>query len=100
MSCDSRDLFIVRLACSNYTSAYESSLNFIDLARLKANNGNQKYNMPRQTSLTKYNLIYMMPGLLFFVWECKTKDIRKIYIIICITSELLVIDKLRSELPF
>jgi hypothetical protein len=89
-----------RLACSNYTSAYESALNFIDLARLKANNGNQKYNMPRQTSLTKYNLIYMMPGLLFFVWECKTKDIRKIYIIICITSELFVIDKLRSELPF
>jgi hypothetical protein len=40
-----------------YLSTDKSASNFIDVGRLKANNGNQNYNIPSQTDLTKYNLV-------------------------------------------
>src|SRR5215831_16473006 len=40
-----------------YLATDKTASNFIDLGRLKANNGNQNYNMPRETDLTKYNMV-------------------------------------------
>jgi hypothetical protein len=39
-----------------YLSTDKAASNFIDLGRLKANNGNQNYNIPDGTDLTKYNM--------------------------------------------
>jgi flagellar basal body-associated protein FliL len=39
-----------------YLSADKAASNFIDLGRLKANNGNQNYDIPVGTDLNKYNL--------------------------------------------
>src|SRR5919205_1525737 len=39
-----------------YLAADKAASNFIDLGRLKANNGNQNYNIPAGTDLNKYNL--------------------------------------------
>jgi hypothetical protein len=38
-----------------YLSTDKAASNFIDLGRLKANNGNQNYNIPVGTDLAKYN---------------------------------------------
>jgi hypothetical protein len=40
-----------------YMSTDKAASNFIDLGRLKANNGNQKYNIPNGTDLVKYNMV-------------------------------------------
>jgi Electron transfer DM13 len=40
-----------------YLSTDKAASNFIDLGRLKANNGNQNYNIPDGTNLAKYNMI-------------------------------------------
>jgi hypothetical protein len=40
-----------------YLATDKTASNFIDLGRLKANNGNQNYNIPRGTDLTKYNMV-------------------------------------------
>ena len=39
-----------------YLATDKSASNFIDLGRLKANNGNQNYNIPHGTDLAKYNM--------------------------------------------
>jgi hypothetical protein len=39
-----------------YLATDKAASNFIDLGRLKANNGNQNYNIPVGTDLAKYNL--------------------------------------------
>jgi hypothetical protein len=38
-----------------YLATDKAATNFIDLGRLKANNGNQNYNIPHGTDLAKYN---------------------------------------------
>ena len=38
-----------------YLATDKTASNFIDLGRLKANNGNQNYNIPNGTDLAKYN---------------------------------------------
>jgi hypothetical protein len=40
-----------------YLSTDKAASNFIDLGRLKANNGNQNYNIPYRTDLSKYNMV-------------------------------------------
>ena len=40
-----------------YLATDKTASNFIDLGRLKANNGNQNYNIPVGTDLSKYNLV-------------------------------------------
>jgi electron transfer DM13 len=40
-----------------YLSTDKAASNFVDLGRLKANNGNQNYNIPDRTDLSKYNMI-------------------------------------------
>jgi hypothetical protein len=40
-----------------YLATDKTASNFIDLGRLKANNGNQNYNIPSGTDLTKYNMV-------------------------------------------
>ena len=40
-----------------YLATDKTATNFIDLGRLKANNGNQNYNIPRGTDLAKYNIV-------------------------------------------
>ena len=44
-----------------YLATDKAASNFIDLGRLKANNGNQNYNIPYGSNLAKYNmaLIYI-----------------------------------------
>jgi electron transfer DM13 len=39
-----------------YLATDKAASNFIDLGRLKANNGNQNYNIPHGTDLAKYNI--------------------------------------------
>lgn len=39
-----------------YLATDKAASNFIDLGRLKANNGNQNYNIPHGTDLAKYNM--------------------------------------------
>jgi Electron transfer DM13 len=39
-----------------YLATDKAASNFIDLGRLKANNGNQNYNIPSGTDLAKYNM--------------------------------------------
>jgi hypothetical protein len=39
-----------------YLSTDKAASNFIDLGRLKANNGNQNYNIPDGTNLAKYSM--------------------------------------------
>jgi Electron transfer DM13 len=39
-----------------YLATDKAASNFIDLGRLKANNGNQNYNIPFETDLNKYNM--------------------------------------------
>jgi hypothetical protein len=39
-----------------YLATDKAASNFIDLGRLKANNGNQNYNIPNGTDLAKYNM--------------------------------------------
>jgi hypothetical protein len=39
-----------------YVATDKAAPNFIDLGRLKANNGNQNYNIPNGTDLAKYNM--------------------------------------------
>jgi hypothetical protein len=39
-----------------YLATDKSASNFIDLGKLKANNGNQNYNIPHGTDLAKYNM--------------------------------------------
>jgi hypothetical protein len=40
-----------------YLSTDKYALNFIDVGRLKANNGNQNYNIPDGTDLSKYTMV-------------------------------------------
>jgi hypothetical protein len=40
-----------------YLSTDKAASNFIDLGRLKANNGNQNYNIPDRTDLSKYDMV-------------------------------------------
>lgn len=40
-----------------YVATDKAASNFIDLVRLKANNGNQNYNIPHGTDLAKYNIV-------------------------------------------
>ena len=40
-----------------YLSNDEHATNFIDLGKLKANNGNQNYNIPLGTDVTKHNIV-------------------------------------------
>ena len=40
-----------------YLSTDKTASNFIDLGRLKANNGNQNYNIPKGTDLAKYSMV-------------------------------------------
>jgi Electron transfer DM13 len=40
-----------------YLATDKAASNFIDLGRLKANNGNQNYNIPVETDLSKYNMV-------------------------------------------
>ena len=40
-----------------YLSTDKTASNFIDLGRLKANNGNQNYNIPNGTDLAKYSMV-------------------------------------------
>jgi hypothetical protein len=39
-----------------YLATDKAASNFIDLERLKANNGNQNYNIPIETDLNKYDM--------------------------------------------
>jgi hypothetical protein len=39
-----------------YLATDKAASNFIDLGRLKANDGNQNYNIPVETDLSKYNM--------------------------------------------
>ena len=40
-----------------YLATDKTATNFIDLGRLKANNGNQNYDIPHGTDLAKYNMV-------------------------------------------
>jgi hypothetical protein len=40
-----------------YLATDKDASNFIDLGKLKANNGNQNYNIPHGTDLAKYNMV-------------------------------------------
>ena len=40
-----------------YLSTDEHATNFIDLGKLKANSGNQNYNIPLGTDVTKHNIV-------------------------------------------
>jgi hypothetical protein len=40
-----------------YLSTDKTASNFIDLGRLKANNGNQNYNIPNGTDVAKYSMV-------------------------------------------
>jgi hypothetical protein len=40
-----------------YLSTDKAASNFIDLGRLKANNGNQNYNIPDRTDISKYDMV-------------------------------------------
>jgi hypothetical protein len=40
-----------------YLATDKTASNFIDLGRLKANNGNQNYNIPAGTDLSKYSMV-------------------------------------------
>jgi hypothetical protein len=40
-----------------YLSTDKTASNFIDLGRLKANNGNQNYNIPKGTDLAKHSIV-------------------------------------------
>jgi hypothetical protein len=40
-----------------YMSTDKAASNFVDLGRLKANNGNQNCNIPNGTDLVKYNMV-------------------------------------------
>ena len=44
------DLFV-------YLATDKSASDFVDIGRLKANNGNQNYEVPEGTDLTKYNTV-------------------------------------------
>ena len=59
-----------------YLATDKDASNFIDLGRLKANNGNQNYNIPHGTDLAKYNMVLdMVQGFLGPVWKRTIKDI-------------------------
>ena len=51
-----------------YLSTDKSALDFVSLGKLKANNGNQNYNIPLETDLTKYDtvLIWCRPFSVLF----------------------------------
>jgi hypothetical protein len=51
-----------------YLAADKSVSDSVSLGKLKANNGNQNYNIPSQTDLTKYNtvLIWCRPFSVLF----------------------------------
>ena len=51
-----------------YLAADKSASDFVSLGKLKANNGNQNYNIPSQTDLTKYDtiLIWCRPFSVLF----------------------------------
>jgi len=40
-----------------YLSTDKHAMDFIDLGKLKANNGNQNYNIPLGTDITKHNIV-------------------------------------------
>jgi hypothetical protein len=51
-----------------YLATDKSASDFVGLGKLKANNGNQNYNIPSQTDLTKYDtiLIWCRPFSVLF----------------------------------
>jgi hypothetical protein len=40
-----------------YLSTDKTASNFIDLGKLRANNGNQNYNIPDRTDISKYDMV-------------------------------------------
>lgn len=46
-----------------YLATDKHASNFIDLGRLRANNGNQNYNIPHGTDLAKYNMVLIWTSL-------------------------------------
>ncbi len=59
-----------------FISIDKTTSNFIDLGRLKANNGNQNYNIPDGTDLAKYNMaLIWCKDFSVPVWKCRAKDI-------------------------
>ena len=40
-----------------YLSTDKAASNFIDLGKLRANNGNQNYNIPDRTDISKYDMV-------------------------------------------
>jgi hypothetical protein len=58
-----------------YLATDKAASNFIDLGRLKANNGNQNYNIPNGTDLAKYNMALIWCkdfSVLFGIAQLKT----------------------------
>jgi hypothetical protein len=51
-----------------YLATDKSSSDFVNVGKLKANNGNQNYDIPTETDLTKYNtvLIWCRPFSVLF----------------------------------
>ena len=51
-----------------YLATDKSSSDFVNVGKLKANNGNQNYDVPTETDLTKYNtvLIWCRPFSVLF----------------------------------
>ena len=59
-----------------YLATDKDASNFIDLGRLKANNGNQNYNVPPGTDLAKYNVVLIWcKDFSGTVWKRTIKDI-------------------------
>ena len=63
ISNDDRILRLENLKVTNgpdlyvYLSTDKSASDFVNLGKLKANNGNQNYNIPSETDLSKYNTV-------------------------------------------
>ena len=55
-----------------YLSTDKTASNFVNLGRLKANNGNQNYNIPDGTDLAKYNMaLIWCKDFCVPVWKCR-----------------------------
>ena len=55
-----------------YLATDKAASNFIDLGRLKANNGNQNYNIPNGTDLAKYNMVLIWCRISLYCLEVQS----------------------------
>jgi electron transfer DM13 len=52
-----------------YLATDRQASDFVDLGRLKANNGNQNYDLPEGTDLTKYDTGHLVQGVFSVLWR-------------------------------